>query len=69
MNHVAEHELADLLRLDLGALDRFPDHLRGQFGRRHVFECAAVIADCRPYAAQYHHFASAAHVILLSPLI
>ena len=45
VDHVADHALADLLRIDLRARDGFAHDLRAELARRNVLEAAAVIAD------------------------
>src|SRR6202035_4393870 len=62
MDDIAEHALADFLGVDLGALDRFPDHARRELGGGDVFQAAAIVADGRAHAAQDYHFPLSVHV-------
>ena len=47
VDHVAEHALADLVRVDLRPADRLAHHARGEIAGRDVLQAAAVIADAR----------------------
>ena len=58
MNHVAEHHVADFVGIDLGARHRFARDLGREFGRRDVFQRAAVITDCGAHTAHHHDFSA-----------
>ena len=65
VDHVAEHHLADLVAGDAGARQRLAHHLGAEFGRRHVLQPAAEIADRGAHAGNDDDLAL--HVHLSSP--
>src|SRR5208282_1980136 len=58
MDHVAEYQCADLLRINPCALDCLAHDLRRQFRGWHILQRAAVTTDRGAHAAHYDHFTS-----------
>ena len=67
VDHVAEHDMPNLVTGYAGALQRLPRYLCTEFGRRHILQAAAEIPDGGARAADDHYFAL--HVFLLDPMI
>src|SRR5207247_11013978 len=61
---VAEHGLADILGIELGATDRLAHDLGAELAGRNVLEAAAIVADRRAHAAQDDDFSLLVHVAL-----
>ena len=61
VDDVAEHALADVLRVDLRPADGFLDDARGQVARRDVLQAAAVVTDRRAHSTQNDDFSLLAH--------
>src|SRR5450759_4635676 len=45
MNHIAQIQMTNLVRIDLGAGDCFLDHARGQIGRGEILQAATKRSD------------------------
>ena len=57
VDDVAEHHMADVLAIDLGAGHRLAHHLRAECRGRHILQGAAKIPDGGTHAADHDHFA------------
>ena len=56
MDDVAEHDVADVVRLHAGPLDGLPHTFGRHHARRSVLQTSAISSDRRSHTTEHHHF-------------